>query len=139
MTFYKNSYNHFHCNSRHYKKSQKYKTDPQTVNSAFQSGYRSPSSLQTSSTNFVNQKFNDSAVMLTTWRFSKDNATSKEDVTTRGIDWTRLPVLKLTFSGQGRVTSATAFCLFSRCHQDVNFIRFFTREKGKIISFTTCN
>ena len=46
-------------------KSQIYKTDPQTVNSAFQCVYRSPSSLQTSSTNFVNQKFNDSAIMLT--------------------------------------------------------------------------
>ena len=63
------------------------------------------------------------------WRFSKDNATSKEDVTARGTDWTRLPVLNLRFSGQGRVTSATAFCLFSRCHQGVNFITFFYARK----------
>ena len=53
--------NHLHRNFSHYKKSQIYTTDQQTVNSAF----CSPSPFHTSSTNFVNQKFNDSAVMLT--------------------------------------------------------------------------
>ena len=55
------SLNHLHRNFSHYKKSQIYKTDQQTVTSNF----RSPSSFtflqQISSTN----KFNDSALMLT--------------------------------------------------------------------------
>ena len=41
-------------------------------------------------------------------RFSKHNATSKENATARGIVWTRLPVHLLTSSGQGRVTFTTA-------------------------------
>ena len=55
-------------------------------------------------------------------RFSKHNATSNDDVTARGIVCTRLPVLLLTFSGQGRVTFATTFSVCSRRHHDaLNF------------------
>lgn len=58
-------------------------------------------------------------------RFSKHNATSKEDATARGIVWTRLPVHLLTSSGQGRVTFTTAFSVFSRRqHNAKAFIQF---------------
>ena len=65
------------------------------------------------------------SLLRTLSRFSKHNATSKEDGTARGIVWTRLPVHLLTSSGQGRVTFTTAFSVFSRRqHNAKAFIQF---------------
>ena len=66
--------------------------------------------------------------------FSNRTGTSVEDGISRGIVWTRLPVLFLTSQGWTRVAFATAFSVFSRRKEDGKFpqafIKFF-KKKGK--------
>jgi len=66
--------------------------------------------------------------------FSNRTGTSVEDGISRGIVWTRLPVIFLTFQGWTRVAFTTAFSLFSRSKENGKFpqafIKFF-KKKGK--------
>ena len=63
--------------------------------------------------------------------FSKDNATSNDDVMMRGAVWIRLPVPMLTLSGRGRVSFTTAIPLFSRRGHNVWIFVLFSSWKGK--------
>ena len=63
--------------------------------------------------------------------FSKDNATSNDDVIMRGVVWIRLPVPMLTLPGQGRVSFTTAIPLFSRRGHNVWIFVLFSSWKGK--------
>ena len=75
-------------------------------------------------------------------RFSKHNATSKENATARRIVWTRFPVHMLTSSGQGRVTFTTAFPVCSRRQHNASDRTAFIsvlRKQGKKITLYTEN
>ena len=77
------------------------------------------------------QKFRS---MLKLEWFSSRTGTSVEDGISRGIVWTRLPVLFLTSQGWTRVAFVTAFSVFSRRKENGKFpqafITFF-KKKGK--------